>query len=152
MCFNISCKTTILWKVGVVRMDFQLSHGTSRLLGSVTIGHNEGENEILGHPIPQPKLCLKHFCTFCPREVWTGFFHFSLLYLWAKSLWRSLDGNPFQYSCLENPMVGGAWWATVHGVAKNDFIFASVCFTIALCVHLHIRINSISNLDLEARE
>ena len=25
------------------------------------------------------------------------------------------NGNPFQYSCLENPMDGGAWWATVHG-------------------------------------
>ena len=29
------------------------------------------------------------------------------------------DGNPLQYSCLENPMDGGAWWATVHGVAKS---------------------------------
>ena len=28
-------------------------------------------------------------------------------------------GNPLQYSCLENPMDGGAWWATVHGVAKS---------------------------------
>ena len=25
-----------------------------------------------------------------------------------------------QYSCLENPMDGGAWWATVHGVAKSQ--------------------------------
>ena len=31
------------------------------------------------------------------------------------------EGNvsPLQYSCLENPMDGGAWWATVHGVAKS---------------------------------
>ena len=28
--------------------------------------------------------------------------------------------NPFQYSCLENPMDRGAWWATVHGVTKNE--------------------------------
>ena len=28
------------------------------------------------------------------------------------------NGNPLQYSCLENPMDRGAWWATVHGVAK----------------------------------
>ena len=28
-------------------------------------------------------------------------------------------GNPLQYSCLENPMDTGAWWATVHGVAKS---------------------------------
>ena len=29
------------------------------------------------------------------------------------------NGTPLQYSCLENPMVGGAWWAAVHGVAKS---------------------------------
>ena len=29
------------------------------------------------------------------------------------------NGNPLQYSCLENPMDGEAWWATVQGVAKN---------------------------------
>ena len=29
------------------------------------------------------------------------------------------NGNPFQYSGLENPMDGGAWWAIVHGVAKS---------------------------------
>ena len=38
------------------------------------------------------------------------------------------NGIPLQYSCLENPMDGGPWWATVHGVAKNrtrlsDFTF-----------------------------
>ena len=30
------------------------------------------------------------------------------------------DGNPLQYSCLENPMDRGAWRATVHGVAKSQ--------------------------------
>ena len=29
-------------------------------------------------------------------------------------------GNPLQYSCLENPMDRGAWWATVQGVAKSQ--------------------------------
>ena len=29
------------------------------------------------------------------------------------------NGKPLQYSCLDNPMDGGAWWATVHGVAKS---------------------------------
>ena len=29
------------------------------------------------------------------------------------------NGNPLQYSCLENPMDGGAWWATVHGITKS---------------------------------
>ena len=39
-----------------------------------------------------------------------------------SGLGRSPEGgnsNPFQYSCLGNPMDGGAWWATVHGVAKS---------------------------------
>ena len=30
------------------------------------------------------------------------------------------NGNPLQYSCLENPMERGAWWVTVHGVAENQ--------------------------------
>jgi len=29
------------------------------------------------------------------------------------------NGYPFQYSCLENTVDRGAWWATVHGVAKS---------------------------------
>ena len=29
------------------------------------------------------------------------------------------NGNPLQYSCLENPVDGGAWWAAVHRVAKS---------------------------------
>ena len=38
------------------------------------------------------------------------------------------NGTPLQYSCLENPMDGGAWWAAVHGIAKSwtqlsDFTF-----------------------------
>ena len=30
------------------------------------------------------------------------------------------NSSPLQYSCLGNPMDRGAWWATVHGVAKSD--------------------------------
>ena len=44
------------------------------------------------------------------------------------------NGNPLQYSCLENPTDGGAWQATVHGVAKSrtrlsDFAFLLTFFT-----------------------
>ena len=52
---------------------------------------------------------------------------------WVRSLdWEDSpgegSGNPLQYSSLENPMDGGTWWATVHGVAKSwtglsDFTF-----------------------------
>jgi len=36
-----------------------------------------------------------------------------------KNTKREGNGNPLQYSCLENLMGGGAWWATVYGVAKS---------------------------------
>ena len=41
-------------------------------------------------------------------------------------------GNPLQYSCLENPMDRGAWWATVHGVATS---------WTQLCTHTHYLIH-----------
>ena len=39
------------------------------------------------------------------------------------------NGKPLQYSCLENPMDGGAWWATVHGVAKSRTQLSDFTFT-----------------------
>ena len=39
------------------------------------------------------------------------------------------NGNPLQYSCLENPMDGGAWWAAVHGVAKSRTQLSDFTFT-----------------------
>ena len=39
------------------------------------------------------------------------------------------DGTPLQYSCLENPMDGGAWWAAVHGVAKSQTRLSDFTFT-----------------------
>ena len=41
-------------------------------------------------------------------------FHFSL------SCIGEGNGNPLQYSCLENPRDGGAWWAAVYGVAQSQ--------------------------------
>ena len=43
------------------------------------------------------------------------------------------NGNPLQYSCLENPTEGGAWWATVHGVAKSWTRLSDFTFTL----HFH---------------
>ena len=39
------------------------------------------------------------------------------------------NGTPPQYSCLENPMDGGAWWAAVHGVAKSRTRLSDFTFT-----------------------
>ena len=40
----------------------------------------------------------------------------------------STNGTPLQYSCLENPMDGGAWWAAVHGFAKSQTRLSDVTF------------------------
>ena len=42
------------------------------------------------------------------------------------------NGNPLQYSCLENTMNGEAWWATVHGVAKSQTQLSDFTFTFFL--------------------
>jgi len=47
------------------------------------------------------------------------------------------NGNPLQYSCLENPMDRGAWWATVHGVAKSRTRLSN--FTFMLVILLNIK-------------
>ena len=39
------------------------------------------------------------------------------------------NGTPLQYSCLENPRDGGAWWAAVHGVAKSQTRLSDFTFT-----------------------
>ena len=39
------------------------------------------------------------------------------------------NGTPLQYSCLENPMDGGAWWAAVYGVAKSRTLLSDFSFT-----------------------
>ena len=51
------------------------------------------------------------------------------------------NGNPLQYSCLENPTDGGAWWATVHGVTKSwtwlsDFSFTFFTFMVTAAMKL----------------
>ena len=61
-------------------------------------------------------------CQHTPLPVTPGYSEASL----GQSLMGSLllspgegNGTPLQYSCLENPMDGGAWWAAVHGVTKS---------------------------------
>ena len=56
---------------------------------------------------------------------------------WVRSLgWEDSpgegNGNPLQYSCLENPMDGEAWWATVHRVTKSRTRLSDFTFTFRL--------------------
>ena len=45
----------------------------------------------------------------CQFDPWVG-----------KIPWRGVNGNPLQYSCLENSMDRRIWWATVHGIPESD--------------------------------
>ena len=77
-----------------------------------------------------------HFMSLCPILAILAMHHnFSLLLhllQWSviSDLWcYYCNGTPLQFSCLENPMDGGAWWAAVLGVAKSrtrlsDFTFS----------------------------
>ena len=56
------------------------------------------------------------------------------VHLWVRKIPGEGHGNPFQNSCLETSMDGGAWWATVHGVTKSwtqlsDFTFTFQYYT-----------------------
>ena len=48
---------------------------------------------------------------------------------WTRQKYGEGNGTALQYSCLENPMDGGAWWAAVHGVAKSRTRLSDFTFT-----------------------
>ena len=56
-------------------------------------------------------------------------FFIALLFLHINETQGEGNGTPFQYSCLENPMGGGTWKATVHGVAKSRTRLSDFTFT-----------------------
>ena len=45
------------------------------------------------------------------------------------NIYLPIYGTPLQYSCLESPMDGGAWWAAVHGVATSQTQLSDFTFT-----------------------
>ena len=53
----------------------------------------------------------------------------SHIYYLCSSVLGEGNGTPLQYSCLENPMDGGAWWAVVHDVAKSWTRLSDLTFT-----------------------
>ena len=64
----------------------------------------------------------------CSSGRSSGFCVTSLL--WVAALYsQRRQWHPFQYSCLENPMDGGAWWAAVHGVTKSRIRLSNFTFT-----------------------
>ena len=70
---------------------------------------------------------------------------------WERLLWYvgEGNGNPLQYSCLENPMDGGAWWAAVHGVPKSWTQLSDFTFTFKGWAGILIgREKSLCNIDV----
>ena len=60
------------------------------------------------------------------------------------------NGNPLQYSCLENPKDGGAWWAAVYGVAQSPTRLNRLSSSSSRLKSLLLQINSVlgSHLSL----
>ena len=52
-----------------------------------------------------------------------------VIWKWLLRKFRAGNGTPLQFSCLENPIDGGAWWAAVHGVAKSQTQLSNFTFT-----------------------
>ena len=79
-------------------------------------------DEIWQTPPPQTPIC-QYMCAPRPLcaflNMWSCLWDVVSIHVFA-SLDGEGDGTPLQYSCLENPMDGGAWWATVHGVTESD--------------------------------
>ena len=44
------------------------------------------------------------------------------------------NSNPLQYSCLENPREGGAWWAAIYGVAQSQTRLSDFTLTLLSCI------------------
>ena len=59
---------------------------------------------------------------------------------------REGNGTPLQYSCLENPVDGGAWQAAVHGVARSQTRLSNITFTLCKCFN---RIGIIISVNLQ---
>ena len=58
------------------------------------------------------------------------------------------NGNPLQYSCRENPMDGGAWWAAVHGVAKSQTRLSDFTLTLAFFKKIIFQFTHLFNFSI----
>ena len=81
-------------------------------------------------------ICNSYYACWWQDTVWTPVYnllsgiHITSDYLWLSNrIYGEGDGTPLQYSCLENPMDGGAWKAAVHGVDKSQTRLSDFTFT-----------------------
>ena len=92
------------------------------------------------------KTCLrwKRTCLQCRRPGFDP---------WVEKIPGKGTGNPLGYSCLENPMDWGAWWATVHGLSKSQTQPSIWVATAAIYSILCTNSNSIAkNMDVKKKK
>jgi len=65
---------------------------------------------------------------------------------------REGNGNPLQCSCLEDPMDRGAWWATIHGVAKSQTQLRDFCVCVCVCVLIGRKVMTNPDSILKSRD
>ena len=89
--------------------------------------HSHYQRECSSFPISLPYYCLT-FENHHPSEC-DVVSHCGLICIPLMTKAGEGNGTPLQYSCMENPMDGGAWWAAVHGVARSRTWLSDFTFT-----------------------
>ena len=115
-----------------------------QFMGSQRVGHDSATFIIyitINFPLNYIKVSYRyHILLFISKHVNIHFLIRTFPHIttvqWSQSrslvLWPNNgegNGTPLQYSCLENPMDGGAWWAAVHGVTKSQTRLSDFTFT-----------------------
>ena len=104
----------------------------SSLLSSINEGFYSSLHTLI-HPSTHPSIHLSSHPSIHP-SIYSSIHPFNILqhFIFCQMLYCFFgegNGTPLQYSCLENPMDGGAWWAAVHGVTKSRTRLSSFTFT-----------------------
>ena len=122
------------WGILISSLSLHMTRPTSSLKPPQSLLQHPGCWTPWWSPCSDPDLSLYHF---------SGHILAELLLNWAVlGLVVPGNGTPLPYSCLENPMDRGAWWAAVHGVAKSwtqlsDFTFTSHFYALEKEVATH---------------
>ena len=85
---------------------------------------------------------------FLKKKLETSEIKWEIIYQEPEMIAGEGNGTPLQYSCLENPMDEGAWWAAVHGVAKSRTRLSDFPFTF----HLHALEKEMAPLQCSCQE
>ena len=144
---NPSVISDSLWSHGLYSL--WNSPGQNSGVGSLSLLQGIFPTQVLNPGLPRCRQILYQLSHLgSPRILeWVAYSFFSRS-SWPRNWTRVSNGNPLQYSYLENPMDGGAWWVTVHGVTKSqtrlsDFI--SLHFT---SLHFNLRTWNIENVRI----